>query len=630
MRPRPIISLAREEVQGSMKRSSAYLVFVLLALGLHGLGGCSWFNGLTMRSQSPDDTLVIDEKPRLVGELAVPTGLQPARVEAVGLVTGLSGTGSDPGPSPQRAALLEEMQTRDVANPNAVLASGNVSLVLVQGILRPGIQKGDRFDIDIRIPSQSETTSLRGGYLLETRLTETAILDRQLHHGNLLALAKGPVLVDPTADPKKDRILLCRGRVLGGGVALKSRPLGLVVLPEHKNVQNSAKVATAVNRRFHTFRNGIKEGMAKAKTDEYIELAVHPRYKDNIARYIQVIRGLPLAESAAERMTRLTALGEELLVPETAADAAVQLEGMGSEGVSHLLEGIKSQNPEVRFYAAEALAYLDRREAAEPLGQIARDQPAFRVFALTALSAMQDFAAYEQLQMLLSAPSAETRYGAFRSLWTMNNQDALVKGELLNGEFHYHLLDVAGPPMIHVTRNRLAEVVIFGRGQKFLAPLAVNAGNEIMITSSGDNTITVSKFSLQEGDQKRTVSPDVDEVIRAAVELGATYPDIVQALQEAKNAGALVSRFEVDALPEAGREFDRPTDNHEANQEPAGTAEAEDHRAVPASPSPELFAKRPEKPGDVAVDSTDKSQAKSSEAAEPPPKNFFNRILGRP
>ena len=58
----------------------------------------------------------------------------------------------------------------------------------------------------------------------------------------------------------------------------------------------------------------------------------------------------------------------------------------------------------MRFYAAEALAFLDRREAAEPLGQIARDQPAFRVFALAALSTMQDYAAYEQLRDLLARP----------------------------------------------------------------------------------------------------------------------------------------------------------------------------------------------------------------------------------
>ena len=72
---------------------------------------------------------------------------------------------------------------------------------------------------------------------------------------------------------------------------------------------------------------------------------------------------------------------------------------------------------------------------------------------------MQDFAAYEQLRELLSAPSAETRYGAFRALWAMNDNDPLVKGEVLGGQFHYHVLDVAGPPMIHVTRNRLAEIV---------------------------------------------------------------------------------------------------------------------------------------------------------------------------
>ena len=49
------------------------------------------------------------------------------------------------------------------------------------------------------------------------------------------------------------------------------------------------------------------------------------------------------------------------------------------------------------------------------------------------------------------------------------------------------------------------------------------------------------------------MSTSVDEVIRAIVALGGTYPDVVQALQQAKTDGALVSRFEVDALPESGR-----------------------------------------------------------------------------
>ena len=111
----------------------------------------------------------------------------------------------------------------------------------------------------------------------------------------------------------------------------------------------------------------------------------------------------------------------------------MQLEAIGSEGAETLLKGIQSNDPEVRFYSAEALAYLDRREAAEPLGQIAREQPAFRVFALTALSAMQDFSAYEQLRDLLSLPSAETRYGAFRSLWAMKKMTRWSRAKISAG-----------------------------------------------------------------------------------------------------------------------------------------------------------------------------------------------------
>ena len=359
----------------------------------------------------------------------MPANLEPVRVEAVGLVTGLHGTGSDPSPSPQRAALLEEMRTRGVANPNSVLASGDVALVMVQAILPAGVQKGDHFDVEVRVPSQSETTSLRGGYLLETRLSEMAVLSNQVHHGELLALAQGPVMIDPTADPKKDHVIMCRGRVLGGGVALKSRPVGLVLRSGHRNVIDDAppddaeikarlhgavfnsQVATAVNRRFNTFQNGVKTGLAKAKSDQYIELQVHPRYKDDITRYVNVVRAVPIKESAPERMQRLAVLQSKLLDPAAAAKAAIELEAIGPEAVETLLKGLSSKSTEVRFYAAETLAFLDRREAAAPLGQIARDEPAFRVFALAALSTMQEYAAYEQLRGLLAAPARKPATG---------------------------------------------------------------------------------------------------------------------------------------------------------------------------------------------------------------------------
>ena len=58
-------------------------------------------------------------------------------------------------------------------------------------------------------------------------------------------------------------------------------------------------------------------------------MAVHPRYKDNIARYMQVVRAVPITESAPERMQRIAELQSQLLDPTTAADAAIQLEAIG-------------------------------------------------------------------------------------------------------------------------------------------------------------------------------------------------------------------------------------------------------------------------------------------------------------
>jgi hypothetical protein len=429
-------------------------------------------------------------------------------------------------------------------------------------------------------------------------------------------------MVDPAATENQDKVLLGRGRVLGGGVALKSRSLGLVLKPRYQSVRNSARIETAVNKRFHSFRKGIKVGAARAKTDQFIELAVHPRYRENIARYIQVVRAVALRESATERMQRLSALEQRLTDPVTSATAALELEAMGTDGIEALRKGISSSDPEVRFYSAEALAYLDQRDAAAPLAEAARTQPAFRVFALTALSAMDDYLAYDELRQLLSVPSAETRYGAFRALWAMNPADEFLAKEQLGDQFSYYVLETEGPPMIHVTRSRRPEIVLFGRSQRLLTPLAISAGNQVMVTSHEKNEITVSKFSVGEADQKRVVSNDVDQVIRAIVELGGTYPDVVQALQEAKATGALISRFEVDALPMAGRTYDRLAHRHD---QPAPST---DH------PMPELYtsedaSKSTPRQEDASDPAEDASEPEDSEEEAHPSGGFLTRIIGR-
>ncbi|WP_168175871.1 flagellar basal body P-ring protein FlgI [Thermogutta terrifontis] len=553
-------------------RSLWFIMAIPVIMGLAPcIIGCSlWMTG----SKTPvlGETAEV-KTPRLVGDLAVPYGLHSIVVEAIGLVTGLNGTGSDPLPSPERQFLLAEMQRRGVQNPNTVLASKNTSLVLVRGYLRPGIQKGDVFDVEVRVPSRSETTSLRGGFLLEVPLREMMILRGAVREGHILAKASGPVLVDPSADPEKDPVYATRGRILGGGVAERSRTLGLLLKPEHHSVANAARIESAINRRFYIVQRGLQEGVARAKTNEYVELKLHPRYKNNIPRYVAVVRAIPLRDNEQIRLQRLRELESELLNPATASQAALELEALGGPAVDVLKKGLTASSPVVRFHAAEALAYLDCPEAAPVLGQIARDEPAFRVYALAALSALNDLESVEILRELLKSPSAETRYGAFRALVELNPNDAAVAGEKLGDQFWYHVVRTEGPPMVHVTKNRRAEVVLFGDNIRLKGPFAVEAGNRIMVTSQEPGKVTVSRFAVNEADQKRFVSDSLDEIIRAVVELGGTYPDVVQMLQEARVAGALEARFEVDAVPEAGRRYEEKNAPNESDVAPSTVAD---------------------------------------------------------
>ena len=552
------------------------------------LGGCS---PLSFRSQSPEPVEETGPKIKLVGDLAVPFGMHAVEIESVGLVTGLDGTGSDPPPSPQRSALLADMQARGVKNPNQVLASDSTALVLVRGYLRPGIQKGDRFDIEVRIPSRSETTSLKGGWLMETRLKEMAVLNGRIRDGHTLALAEGAILVDPGDEAKSDKIMLGRGRVLGGGVAMKARPMGLVLKPGKQSVFNSGAIGAAVNRRFHTFVQGVKQGVATPKTDEYVEISVHARYKDNVARYMQVLRAISLRETPSQQMARVQLLQQQLLDPVTSATAAIRLEALGKDGIESLLKGLASSDAEVQFYAAEALAYQEDNRSVDVLVRMAREEPAFRVYAMTALSALDSYPAYEGLRSLLDAQSGETRYGAFRALWAMNPRDPLVRGEYLEKQFSYHVLNTKGPALIHVTRSFRPELVLFGEDQRFKTPLMLQAGKHILVTSKGTDEVTVSSFSVDLADQKRTVSTRVDDVIRAIVELGGTYPDVVQALQQAKATYSLATRLEVDALPQGGRTYERSLASRDSE-----SGETETSGFVPDNPLPDLFPRVTEGP----------------------------------
>ena len=394
---------------------------------------------------------------------------------------------------------------------------------------------------------------------MATRLREYAVLDNRVAEGHLFALGQGDVLTDALLEAGEDEVSKIRGRVLGGGVVTKSRGFGLVVRDEFTSVKTSSRIGEAVNRRFNVYHNGSKQGVANPKRDNFIELLVHPRYVGNEVRYIRVIQNIAVREAPRVRSVRLNQLKSQMADPSTAALAAVQLEAIGEAGIPTLRDALDSKDLEIRFYAAEALAYLDVPDAVEALDAAIRREPAFRWRALTALGAMDDVAAHEALIGLLHVASAESRYGAFRVLRRRTPDDPMIDGEVVNDSFSMHQVSTTGPPLIHVSRIERPEIVFFGSDHEFAEPVVLFAGNEIVVRSNQTDGVSVSRLSAGGEDASVDCSRRVTDVVRAIAQLEGTYADVVHALTEARRNGCLKSRLEFSAIPTTGRSYRRGT-----------------------------------------------------------------------
>jgi hypothetical protein len=563
-----------------------------------------------MRGQSPDDELPREiQGPETVGDYTRPVGLNWVTLQSVALVTNLAGTGSDPPPGEARERLITEMMTREVRKPEQVLASPATSLVLCTTRLPPGVRKGERLDILVRLPSRSDTTSLRGGWLMLTRLRQMQLAGGAIHTGNVDALAEGNLLIDAIFEGNSDTVHERRARVLGGGESMINRPLGLAIAKDGASVRTSTLIGNAINSRFHTFEAGIKKGVAVPKRDNFVDLTVSPRYKHNLARYLRVVRNIRIRETPVARVDRLQLLGKKLMDPTTAAQAALELEAIGSEAIGALKEGLASSDPEVKFYAAEALAYLDDPAGAAPLAAAAKSHAAFRWHALTALTTITHTESLDALNDLLHVESIETRYGAFRAMRLRNASDPSTKGEVLGDQFRYHVIPTTGDPLVHVTRSRLPEIVIFGHEQQLKPAEFLFAGREIMITPADGGNLKIGNFAAKDTVYE-TSPPVLDAVIRAIVKVGGGYADVVHFLHEARKGNCLEGRLAVEALPRPNRKYYREDDP--LPEPPADEPSVEELEKLPAPQVPQVAGDAPA--GDAAADA---GTPADSNAADP-------------
>lgn len=556
-------------------RVIGYLL-VSLTFSISGLGisGCALLTGAKTEDEIAElalkKLLTVPVPPDLVREAVVSKGLEVIRVDGVGLVNQLVGSGGAPQPSALRDSLVDEMMLRNVPQPSLILEGNDTALVEVRGIIPPGARSGDPIDLIVVAPENSEVSDLHGGYLLATRMRHQQIIHNSVRKSEVLATGSGTMLTRADYEPGTDNSLQITSKIIAGGRVRSDRDLGLILRPKFQHVKMSSALAEAINRRFFFFDGTTRRGIAKPIKDDLIEIDVHPRYRQNVVRMMAVLGAIGMKPESTQTQFRLIELGQQLSNPSTAADAAIQLEAIGQNGVPTLLEAIQSPNPELRFYAAETLAYLDRIEAIAPLEEAARSEAAFRYPALEALQGIDQSSAVAALQRLMDQPSLETRYGAFRALRRRADGNRVLAAEKIEDQFTLYQVPSAASATVVVSIRESAEIVLLGnvRNLEFDSHLFGPGGLTIKSDSSHSGQIRISRFLPgTAGDQFIVVSASIPEMIRGIVSVGGSYGDVVAILRGAKDKGFLKDQLSIDPLPKAQRTYYRDQDSDAGGEE---------------------------------------------------------------
>ena len=135
---------------------------------------------------------------------------------------------------------------------------------------------------------------------------------------------------------------------------------------------------------------------------------------------------------------------------------------------------------------------------------------------------------------------------------------AAAKRPRMDDPFALYVVDSEGPPVIHVSRTRRSEIVIFGRSQKLLPPVVLGSGAVLLNAADKDDEIEISKIvpsKFNDSDVKLRTSLDLPEVIRRVANLGTTYPEMVAILEAANRQKNLPGTLVVDAVPHSNMDY---------------------------------------------------------------------------
>lgn len=223
-----------------------------------------------------------------IGNLCRVKGQEQNRLQGLGLVIGLNGTG-DGGDFAPGIDLLAAVLGR-MGNPvqrGALSNSNNVALVMVEATIpATGARQGDR--IDCAVSSLGEAKSLRGG-----RLFLAPLLGPDPQDTRVYALASGPLIIDDLENPTTARVL--HGAQLEEDffhLFTKDDHVNLVIDANRASFNAASEVARSVNDEMRLQNEG--DDIALAIDSKNVQVLIPEQYRDDPVDFIAQILNIQI------------------------------------------------------------------------------------------------------------------------------------------------------------------------------------------------------------------------------------------------------------------------------------------------------------------------------------------------
>ena len=479
-----------------------------------------------------------------VGEYSALVDAAPTAVEGYGIVANLPGTGSGDMDPKIRELLLDQLLQNyagSYANgmqdidPDKILASNEIAVVEVHGVIPPLARKGTTFDLTINAMPGSQTVSLENGLLWTTELKQIATPGNET---KTIAMGRGPVFIPAPLEavvkvggaeggaagggtvPAVARSLRS-GRVLGGGIAAEDRTIRLQLNTPSYRISHAIELA--INARFPA-----RDPIAIAGTtgvsfttdsDAIISLTIPVEYYANPAAFIDLVKRLYLSTESLDFTEQKAAeLIAGLQQPGTPhRDLSLALQGLGRSILdTHIRPQYTAADPEFRFWCARAGACMQDNGGKVVLQEMIKDPGnPFRMQAVDALveaSMGRDTAeASTTLYEMVNSANPDDRIVAYRGLLAMRSP--LVQSYAVKSGFILDIVPSDGPPLIYATQAESPRIALIGLplslpvGAVYISPdrlltiacndtpAAADSGNGRVLTAAsiGGNTAGAAK-----------------------------------------------------------------------------------------------------------------------------------------